>query len=373
MPVQPRVHAGTFAAALKPFQRRLRRSMFIKRIPITCAFALAAFDVASLTLGPRPSVAILWCIGALAACVLSALAIAWIRTPSLSETARALDRHARLDDRAVTALQFASADDDVSRLVVGEAMARLETTPVTVLPFDVSARWGWGALGVLAASGLIVISLGRPDVRSSSLPEFGASQAGPSAQAERANSRQGSARGIRTGDGTAATPERPDALTAARRTNGNEDSGQSGAARAHAGNSRTESDTTAGDRDQRIQSGSSSRQRAEAGSTSRSTSDGERGGCGDTSRAAVLGAGGRGARGATRDSTSGGGVAGGALARDDAAPTGAASPVTTVLSTAGYRSAYARAEAALTRERVPPRFRSYVRDYFLAIRPRPSP
>jgi hypothetical protein len=369
MPVQPRVPADAFAAALKPFQRRLRRSMFVKCVPITCAFAFAAFDVASLTFGPEPSLTILGCIGALAAGVLSAWAIAWLRTPSLSETARALDRHARLDDRAVTALQFASVDDEMSRLVVREAMVRLETTPVTVLPFDVSARWGWSALGVLAASGLIVISLGRRDVRSSSVPEFGASQAGPSAQAQRANARQGSARGVQTGDGTAATPERPDALAAARRTNGSEDSGQSSAARAHAGSSPTESDSATGDRDQRNQSGSSTGQRAEAGSTSRGTSDGERAGGGDISRAAVLGAGGRGARGATRHSTTtGGGVAGGAVAQDNAVPTVAAS-VNPVLSGAEYRSAYARAESAIARERVPPRLRSYVRDYFLAIRP----
>jgi hypothetical protein len=376
--VQRRVAPGTFASTLRRFQRRLRISVFARSVPITGVCALAAVDVGCLVLRPTVSVAILACAGALVFTLLAAWLVALIRTPSLSATARVLDRRARLDDRAVTALQFAAAGDAVSRLIVEETRARLETTPVSRLPLDVSGPWRWGAVAVLAVSGLIVIGLDQPNAGSSSMQPAGpSSAAAPSTRATRANARQGSSSATRTGDERmAGAPEHPETtLTAAQKVKGGDDSAAVGDPRAGVGNTATQPGSATQDGEPLDRVGSASAPRTEAAATARGTSDGDRGGGGDASRAdtAALSAAGRGGRGATRSATTGGGVAGGALARDGAAPKASASPANSVLGTSDFRRAYARAEAAIGRERVPPRLRSYVRDYFLAIRPQPTP
>jgi hypothetical protein len=376
VPVQHRVAPGTFASALRRFQRRLRISVFARSVPVTCVCALAASDVGCLILRPTASFAILACAGALVFSLLAAWLVALIRTPSLSATARVLDRRGHWDDRAVTALQFAVAGDAVSRLIVEETTARLETTPVSLLPLDVSEPWRWGAVAVLAVSGLIVVSLDQIDAGSSSILASRPSSAAPSAQAGRTNARQGSSSGAHTGDERMAdAPEHADtAIAAAQKAKGVE-AGAAGDARAGVGSTATQPGSATEDMHQLDRVGSASARRTEAAATARGTSDGDRAGGGDGSRAATaaLSAAGRGARGATRSATTGGGVAGGALARDGAAPTVSTSPANGVLDATDFRRAYARAEAAISRERVPPRLRSYVRDYFLAIRPQATP
>jgi hypothetical protein len=373
MPVQPKGQTGAFAATLRPFQRRLRKSLFVRTCFVASAFAIAAVDVICLILRQEAVVAILGLIGAFAFSLLLSWAIAVARTPSLSETARVIDRHARLDDRAVTALQFAPDGDAVSRLIVDEATMRLEATPVSTLPAQLSPRWRWTAVGVLAVSALIVIGLGQVNARPSSVVSFEESTASSSA-ADRSNTRHGSSRAVQATDVTAGAAQQTDAPPIdARKLNGAEGSSTPGTARTAVERTAAEQATVSGDRDQLDRAGSASLQRAEVATTSRGTSDSSRAAGVDASRTGTgpLSAGGRGAQGITRDSTGGGGVSGGALTPGNAGPFPAPPPMSTALHATDYRGAYARAEAAMARERVPPRLRSYVRDYFLAIRKQP--
>lgn len=368
--------AGRFATALRRFQRRLRMSLFVRSLPPACSCALAAVDVGCLVLRPAAAFAILACTGVLLLTILAAWLVALVRTPSLSTTAGVLDRRARWDDRAVTALQFAAAGDAVARLIVGETTTRLERTPVSVLPLDVSRPWRWGAVAVLGVTGLIVVGLHRLNTGSLSLRASASSVAAPSAQAGRANTRQGSSNAAHTSDEqTAAGPAHPDTrMTAAQKVNGGDATRALGDTRPTAGSTAMPPTGAAQGMSQSDRVGSASVGRTDGAAPARGAPDGDLAGGGDASRTGTVAASvaGRGARGATRSAVAGGGVAGGALARDGAAPTTSRS-ASRVLSSADARRAYARAEAATVRERVPPRLRSYVRDYFLAIRPQPTP
>jgi hypothetical protein len=90
------------------------------------------------------------------------------------------------------------------------------------------------------------------------------------------------------------------------------------------------------------------------------------GAAGAAVRAAAAG-GGPGDGLATGAAAGGGGVKGGDLARGERTAARAA-PAMTPVQRERYRADWARAQAALGQERVPPALRQYVSDYFAAIR-----
>src|SRR2546423_7630077 len=88
---------------LMRFRRRLALISFVRHLPI----AAAASGIIVLTAHTVGGQRLIW----FAAGLCLALVLAWIiavaRRPSLASAAATLDRRFRLDDRAVTALEFA--------------------------------------------------------------------------------------------------------------------------------------------------------------------------------------------------------------------------------------------------------------------------
>jgi hypothetical protein len=381
----PDALAAAFVSSLRPFRRRLRWSLFARSAAVSGAIAFGLLNVVLLTVPPARTAAIPGWAGALALAMAAAWAVTLMRTPSLHETAATLDRDLQLQDRCVTAAQYAGASDAASALVVRDAVARLEGLSPALLPLRIPASRYWLTAVLAASAGLAgpllqgsvtpdaaigggtdsgrTTGLHNPDSRSpsdarSAVAAIDApmSEAPPEdQQGSTAKTPAGEAREPRPGSERAARPEE----IASR-------SGQHGTAEP-AANARDETRTNGADGER----ASSTRPPASADAPGR-------GGAGEGADRPArpsdsLSAAGRGGRGRGVGDGAAGGVAGGAVlpsaGRVNASGLGAAE----TRDTAAYRAAYARAEAALAREPIPPQLRSYVRGYFLAIRPEAAP
>jgi hypothetical protein len=122
-----------------------------------------------------------------------------------------------------------------------------------------------------------------------------------------------------------------------------------------------------------ISSSAQRESRVAAAGNDMSTGQGRRGSGSATLNAPAGAASGSGAATAGAAGRAGGGVRDGALVAGGSRQAQAALPASTDRRTATYAEAYARAEAAVPAERVPADLRSYVRAYFLAIRPGSNP
>lgn len=291
------------------FRRRAVVAIFVRTLVWTAG--LAVFVAVFL-----PQVTFGWMVAA-AGAVTTAITAA--RVPSRRATAVALDRVLHLQDHAITAVHCAPAGDAFSQLVVRDAIRRLAPVGVaTAFPWRIDRA----ALIAPILAGLVAAAAGMP---------------------------QGSWLKTRTAPVTAiaGAPNRSPATTRAVADS------RADATAADAIRERAARDTTRNVDSTATNGTKPSEPRPSASITS----------IAGTPSAGAAGLG-RGASTA-QPSTVAGGVAGGTEARDAPAVTAPADAT----YPAAYRAARIDAEAAIVRDRIPPERRTYVRQYFHAIRP----
>lgn len=361
--------------------RRMRRRAIIVRFARYAAGVAVVFPLgaAALLIGGLPGVAVAISV---AACAAIAAAAAVIRTPDLRAIAAVADARLGLADRVVTAVQHADDRDMMSRLVVRDAVARLQSSvPARVFPFEMPSRLGSIAAGAIVIAAIAVIGSRMAGVTSSVpgiSPQAGGSGGRPGAPTQSGSAQTGRGEpGTMASPGAGADPARgssaetagvtppssaapssiapsaaaPSAAdpssaapSAAVRTNAPENqSALSALGRPVDTSTRAGGSRIPGERD--LRSGGSGS--ATAGRTSRGA-----GGAGSAADGAAR----PGAGASAADSES--------AARRLNALDGAARDYA-----ARYRESSSRAEAAIASDRVPPGMRAYVRAYFTAIRP----
>lgn len=363
--------ARVFERALRPFRLRLRTAAFVRHVPAACIVALVMLDAALLVLRPGLVAAALTCGAALTLAIVGAGIGALVTTPSLTDTARTIDGYFRLENRAVTALQFSDAPDPMSRLIVGDATRRLGGIPASRLPLGGAApKLRWAAIATAAASVLLVyLTAGGTSVPLTE--SVGPTAASGSAAAGQALSRSDAGRAAGRGGAATRTSTSAQASPVPTRRMG---PGNAATTRDAAGESRGATPGTTPSAgtdtlDRAVQPDRAIGEARRSLSASTSTSAPAAGGAGDGQGSAADASGaGRGGRNVAARSAGSGGVAGGALLGDRT--TGRSGEQETTVDMAGLtaRAASARAEAALGDQRVPPRLRAYVRDYFVAVR-----
>jgi hypothetical protein len=378
---QPDVTAGAFAAALRPFRRRLRLSVFARTLAVTGAVSFALLTVVVLTVPPLRTAAVAAWSGALAAAVAAAWMVALVRTPSLAATAATLDRELRLHDGCVTALQFSASSDAMSSLVVQDALARLHGVPPARLPLRVrpAPYWLMTALAAVAALASVAGTMAEREAMAGDAREAPAGADAATGLRGGDSRRAADDRAAAAATDAVARESRPDhrEVAAARpaRTLRDLQTRSSRATERTAKDVPSESADGAGVTDDAPDAGSGGPRTGDAARAPAVSPDrGERNGATNGGDRAALtngdfaGAGrGGGGRGSARPGP--GGVAGGAVLSSAARTSVVDAEAPDLADRASYRAAYARAEAALAREPVPAPLRDYVREYFRAIRP----
>jgi hypothetical protein len=361
--------------ALGAFRRRRRRVLAIRFLCTGLAVGIVTAEALSLLFGAGALYTLWLLAGAAAAAAIVSVLAAALRTPSLADTARLLDRHASLQNRAATALQFIENDDGMATLVVRDAARRMSgLDPAIVFPREYPARPRLLVAAVTVSALVFAASVSRvawaPQGQSRSAGA--AVPGGPAKAAQGLPGRQAETPG--------ATPPRGSTLAAVPQ-----------GTQARADDRSTPQDPTV-DREARADgragapatSPSANQQGAGAGSPRRSaTSTGgatasDRPGAGGSGAAspardarAAAGAGdgaGQGGGVPGRATRAGGGIKGGALASAMPAVPSRRDTGRTQDYALEYQAAWARAQAALAQDRVPPPLREYVRRYFAAIR-----
>lgn len=364
---------AVLGAALRRFRRRLRLVAFVRYVPVASAIALGLVNVLVIA---RPDIGVdpaVWA-GSLVLAIVSAYGLAVLRTPSLSATARIVDRQLGLQDRATSALEFSPATDAISRLVIEDAAARLRTVPVARLPLSVPVSARWLAASAVAASALILLWAPGSTSDSYFLSDSVSTTVARRTAAETAVRPEGSKAkplmpgtvsvgngGRRTARVSAAIPDVPPPQA-------NNAAGHSAGSNTGRSDSTTSKGEARASQQAPLALPPPSRSSAASGLSGRSAGDGRARGEAGRGSSSMQTASGRGAGAAATKESAGGGVGGGALV--SVKPGAAVSePTTGHRQTADYALAYARAESAMPMEHVPPALRSYVRAYFLAIRP----
>ena len=364
---------AAFVAGLRRFQRRLRLRAFFRHAFLAVAIATAC-DAAFVSFARIDNPAILVA-SSLVLAVLAAYGWAVRRTASLPATARIVDRELKLQDRATSALEFLHGTDAVSRLVVADASSRLELLPVSSLPLSVprssrrvAALTALSALifMVLASSmresptGVTSSASGRPDRASADVD--GRSPRPSAAQpAARAAGDGREPRVAAPSSDLQPTPPMGMAADAAKTTAANRDPRDVTLPK-----DVTSPDAVPSSAPERTglrpgtDAAASSRNDPRANTPPGSTAN------------SALSARGQGARAPSTAQAGGGGISGGALADKPAGVSRSARTGGSRRQSTPYAMAHARAEAALATEHIPVGLRSYVRAYFVAIRPSPK-
>ena len=332
---------------LRRCRRRLVVVAAVRRAGITLPIAIALSETIALVARPAPVV--LWTVvaSAIGLALIVALGAAMVSAPSLRDTAAALDARLRLQDRMVTALQVATDDDPMATLVLRDVAVRIAgVSPSQTFPLEPPAHFrAIGAAAIAISTVFVVVSVTAPAWRIDRARQVGSPVTGGAQRSRGARSET-----QQPGANAAPAPSGPRpagaSQVAARATEPavGRDLGRSPAGLRAAG-PRRGSDAAA----------------APAG----------REAPGATVPAGAAAAG-RGAAGASTElAQAAGGVKGESLrnAADAAADeSGPASPLSPAYA-ARYRTASARAQAAIAQERVPAGLANYVKNYFIAIRP----
>jgi hypothetical protein len=309
----------------------------------------------------------------LSACVaaVAVAIVAVVRTPPPRRLAALADARLHLEDRLVTALQYADDPDAVSRLVVRDATSRLAgASPARVFPFRAPAWIGWIAAVALTASAALTLA-GR-DTSSGAFRRSNASSgAGVTSAAAGTNGSVRTSEGASSGRASRDQASR-DPGPAPARVSGNTQ-GAAGAGdrgKAPGAHPETSADPAAPPRED----GRASAAVALAAALTPAAVAVAPRATGATSSSRGLGsAGGAAARGQSAASGAGGISSRGVAAGSGGAPrtSGAVQPdARQNTNDARYAAARARAEAALAGEQIPPGLRAYLTAYFTAISPR---
>ena len=281
--------------------------------------------------------------------LLTAAAATVLLRPGLRDIAAAIDARLHLQDRLVTALQFNAAVDPFSQLVVRDAHSHVASIRASdAVPFVLprSIRATSAAAAIVSAVTIVATTeiprwspagwtgLGGPGVTANS-----AGAAGPASNAPKQQPNPAAGVSIAANNGTERSSPRQQPTA-----NQAEATTQSTQARS---SSETASPSSGGT--ERLERGSTTSGDTTSTNTNASDATGVAGGAASTSY-----------------ERRGGGVANGA---QSARSTGTAAPPDDSAYRAAYRSGRGAAESAIGQDRVPADLRSYVRDYFVAIRP----
>ena len=284
------------------------------------------------------------------AALLTAAAATIVLRPGLRDIAASIDARLHLQDRLVTALQFNAAVDPFSQLVVRDAYSRVVSIRASdAVPFALprSVRAASAAAAIVSAV-TIVATTEVPRWSSAGWTGFGgpgvkanaAGAAGPASSAARQQANPAAGASIAADNGT-------------ERSSGRQ---RPAADQAEA----TTPSTQARSLSEIASPSSGGTGRLERGSTPRgdTTSTNTETNAPDDSGVAAGAA-------STSYEQRGGGVANGARR----ARSTATAPPDNSTYRAAYRNGRAAVESAVGQDRVPADLRSYVRDYFVAIRP----
>jgi hypothetical protein len=323
----------------------------------------------------------------LAAALVTAAVLTYLRTPTLSATGSAIDRRLHLQDRIAAALQVGREQDPVSALVVRDAATRLRgATPADVFPLDLGRRAV--AATLLLTMALLTVTADLRRAASSRQPGAGAGAvamarpegaiAAPESPIDAAAAASGSdvqpseTANARPSGTQAANPSPQSAAEAAADRAGSRPDEAQASSLAPAPTAPNEAESRS--RIVRTAAQSAAELQSEKGGAG--TGPGGQSAAGAQSRA-PLGAMPAGAGGSTPDAgrpkggQSGGVAAGGLSSNIPPARSGSSRAVDGSLLAVG--AARAEADAAVSRDDIPPALRQYVRDYFLRLQATSGP
>jgi hypothetical protein len=283
--------------------------------------------------------------------LLTAAAATILLRPGLRDIAASIDARLHLQDRLVTALQFNAAVDPFSQLVVRDAHSRAASIRASdAVPFALprSIRAASAAAAIVSAVTFIATTevprwspAGWTGFGGAGVTANAAGAAGPASGAARQVPNPAAAASVASDNGTERSSERQQPAA---------DQAEATAPSTQA-RSLSEIASPSSGGTERLELGSTTSGDTTSTNTDTNTSDdaGVAGGAASTSY-----------------EQRGGGVANGARR---ARSTDAAAPPDDSTYRAAYQNGRAAAESAVGQDRVPADLRSYVRDYFVAIRP----
>jgi hypothetical protein len=356
-------------------RRRLQWLLFVRHACVVVPTSVAVAAAIVVALRPEAVNTTAWLLGAFVAGIAVSASVAAWYAPTPRAVAAALDRELRLEDRVVTALQFLSNGDPISDLIVRDAVDRLAgIVPSQVFSLDLHVGRR-AALVPIAAAALAAAIAVIPEARRDAFTaRFGGEPLGA-----------GATRPIRAGadvkPGNEPTPEasvpaseRVEAVNSvAARPEG---TGSTRSASPDVESARAANRVVRASREDAADKAPSGRTPAGVAAAGENTAgagagraDDERGISLQSAQASGAAARSSGAAAeADMPTHGGGGVRGGSSARSlaDASRSEATSEPS---YPPRYGSAWARVQGSLGRNEVPASFRTYLRDYFVAIRP----
>jgi hypothetical protein len=378
--------SALFTARFRQYKRRVRVVAFVHRAPAMMALAIVVAAILDVLFAIPASWAALLAAAACTTAIGCAAVLAVRRTRSARQTGRAIDERMGLHDLTVTAIEFVHDDAPAALAVVTDAADRLAPHPAVAFPFERPAWLRTAVVSAVIASFTMAFGTdhvtGRESVAGNRDGEGTAAAGRPSSphgrtgeQANRDGMRTASTNSPAAAERAAERDQEPDRTTRAPAVH------QAGLSRQTAADLsalRSSEDrlrgTAAADtapaisKSERWRGAESATQTTPAAHVPSSPGSGTaasgagRGGADTAGRGGADGAAGRaGANGS-------GGVRGGALDANPTTPSAARAGG----ATAGQvRVARQKAERALAQERVPPRLRAPVRNYFAAIQADP--
>lgn len=333
------------AAAVAAARRRARLVLALGAGSITVPAGAATGAVLALA-GLVPG----WTAAALAAAG-AATAMGWaaIRTPSTAVTASRIDAALGLRDRVAAALHLRGSDAPIAALVTRDAAARLEGVQLaTVFPVALPRP---AAPAIALAAGLCGWLAVANDVPVAPTANGVTPRAG-SADSAATSRRQPAARTGDTQDAKEETARRPDTARDERTPERRASQDGTGPGEPASGRSALDEPSNA------PRPAATTPPQSDADRNASASSNGGSGGTAGTTPSGL----GSSTQTASRDTQGAGGVS----RRGALAPSGAPSD-TAALPSRDYRAARANAEAAITRDVVPPDYRDDVRAYFRAL------
>jgi len=375
-PVAIEGEAGTFLSLLARFRRRLHW-VTVSRDALVIGLAGVVAVEAMLIVRPDASTSPL-AIGAVAMATLGLVLVsAYLRTPTLRGTVAALDLRTRRDEGLATALQFAETRDPVACLVHRAASARVAAlAPRLVFPLEAPPHFrsmlaALAIVTVVCALNLTATSVRWPTVRGGVVISGGPAPMQTSARRQDPNAPERPSGSTASTGPLSASAAPPSQTAPSQRASTDPAISQSLAAAEPTGSARAAASTTGG-AGPRPATAMLSDGASGAGATASPQRDvttprSEPGGTGG--RGGIGGGAGGGASAAAEEPVnSAGGVSNGALIGLSARSRLTSRPASKEYA-ARYRAARARAEVAVQQERIPPRRRAHVREYFATIHP----
>ena len=350
-PAEPSFSASSAVSALIVVVRRCRRRLrfvaAVRYAGISLPVAIVLIETTAIIARPAPAMLTMIAAATIVSAMIAALFAAAVRAPGLRETAAALDSRLRLQDRMVTALQVLKDDDAMARLVVEDAALRVtDLSPSRTFPFESPRHFRAITAVVVSVSAVFALTavVTSPTWRTDR--PRGTGPAGPGGAQQERRSQPGPNQAVESVPPSPSASNRQPGSAAQVTSRGTEPAARE-RGRTPPGLKTTE---TRG----RSAGAASAPGRDATGGTGASN-------------------GGRGATTEARNLTNGaGGVKGEPLqsaqtSQVDRLPL--PDPQNDPAYAARHRNASARAQAAIAQERVPVGLTTYVKNYFIAIRP----